>query len=78
VHCERSIKPYGVLGSDQCTCVGGMRNGSPETRLTHDTAGIRCFKPLVPPMRLLLPPFAAFDFDTLIWPTNDHLIWPTS
>ncbi|PYU51204.1 MAG: hypothetical protein DMG53_01855 [Acidobacteria bacterium] len=18
------------------------------------------------------------DFDTLIWPTNDHLIWPTS
>jgi hypothetical protein len=20
----------------------------------------------------------ATDFDTLIWPTNDHLIWPTS
>jgi hypothetical protein len=28
-------------------------------RPTHDTAGIRSFEPLVPPMKLLLPPFAA-------------------
>lgn len=28
-------------------------------RLSCNTAGIRSFEPLVPPLRLLLPPFAA-------------------
>ena len=65
---DRSNYRNWVLGSLLGTCAGALQG------ITVLAVVSRTRKRIVHIQSRLS---RAFDFDTLIWPTSDHLIWPT-